>query len=231
MCVLLHGSHQDKRFVNAVSTPFNEAGFAVACFDQYIRGERKVGDGLVNMLVGWRARTWKTVHDAQRLVDYLETRPDVDANRIYLVGASYGAITGTVAVARDKRFKAAALVVGGGDWDTLLASPRLQRELPGWLSPYMPMLGSFLIGPADPVLHAAGTAGTPVLMQNGTNDSVVTPAAGEALYEALGEPKEIRWYPIDHPDIEPDGEKILSLLDDGLEWLVSIDRARVAAAT
>ena len=41
-------------------------------------------------------------------------------------------------------------------------------------------------GVADPVHHAAQTAGTPVIMLNGSNDGVVTPESGKALYAALG---------------------------------------------
>ena len=228
VCVLLHGSHQEKEFVEEISTPFNEAGFAMACFDQYMRGERPVEGGVIAQGKAFRARMWKTVHEARRLIDYLVTREDIDPNRIYLIGASYGAITGTVVVAQEKRIKAASLVVGGGDWTVLASAPEIQRELPGWVRPYAGAIMSFLVGPSDPILHAPQTAGTPVFMQNGSNDGVVVPAAGEALYAALGEPKDIRWYPIDHPDREEHGEKVLELLRDGLDWLVKQD-ARVQA--
>lgn len=226
VCVLLHGSHQEKEFVEDISTPFNEAGFAMVCFDQYMRGERKVEGGLLAQGKAFRTRMWKTVHDARRLIDYLETRPDIAKDRIYLIGASYGAITGTVVAAQDKRIQAASLVVGGGDWRVLATAPEIQRELPGWVTPYAGTIMNFLVGPSDPVLHAPLTAGTPVFMQNGSNDGVVVPAAGEALFAALGEPKEIRWYPIDHPDREDKGEEVLRLVLDGLDWLEKQDAPR-----
>ncbi len=43
------------------------------------------------------------------------------------------------------------------------------------------------------------------------------------MYAALGEPKEIRWYPIDHPDREADGAKVIEMLNDGLAWFVARD--------
>jgi hypothetical protein len=60
-------------------------------------------------------------------------------------------------------------------------------------------------------------------MLNGSHDGVVTPESGKALYAVLGEPKEIRWYPVDHPDREPKGEEVIKMLSDGLEWFMGQD--------
>jgi dipeptidyl aminopeptidase/acylaminoacyl peptidase len=177
----------------------------------------------MTIALAFRERCRKTVHDARRLLDYLETRTDIDSDRMYLVGASYGAITGTVALAQDERFKAAALIVGGGNFRLIAQAPEVRRELPDWLLPFAGPLLAALAGVADPVRHAPGTAGRPVIMLNGSNDGVVIPESGEALYAALGEPKEIRWYPIDHPDREADSAKVVEMLNDGLAWFVERD--------
>jgi len=135
-------------------------------------------------------------------------------------------------VAQEKRIRAAALVVGGGNFRILARAPRVRENLSGWMQPLAGLLMTTMAGPGDPVRHAAQTAGTPVLMLNGTNDRVVTPEAGEALYEALGEPKEIRWYPVDHPDQEENGKEVLKMLKDGLAWLLEQDapyRKEIAA--
>ncbi len=221
--VLLHGSDQNKEFVEKICTPFNETGFAMLCFDQYMRGERKVKGNFLTTAIAYRARCWKTVHDARRLIDYLQTRPDISKNRIYLVGASYGAVTGTALLAQEKRIKAADLVVGGGNLRLLAKAPEVRRELPGWLLPFAGPVLAFIVGPAEPVFHAPKTAGIPVLMQNGTNDGVVIPESGKALYAALGDPKELRWYPVNHPDREPKGEEVIKMLGDGLQWLKQQD--------
>jgi len=221
--VLLHGSDQEKEFVEQICTPFNDAGFAMVCYDQYMRGERRVKGNMLTIARAYRERSWKTVHDTRRLIDYLQTRPDIAADRIYLVGASYGAITGTAVLAQEKRIKAGDLVVGGGQLSLIAKAPEVRRELPGWLLPFTPAILALAIGPADPVLFASKTEGTPVLMQNGSNDGVVIPEAGKALFAALGNPKEIRWYPIDHPDREKKGEEVIKLLADGLKWLSDQD--------
>lgn len=221
--ILLHGSDQEKEFVEQICTPFNDAGFAMICYDQYMRGERRVKGNMLTIARAYRERSWKTVHDTRRLIDYLQTRPDIAENRIYLVGASYGAITGTAVLAQEKRIKAGDLVVGGGKLSLIAKAPEVRRELPGWLLPFTPAILTLAIGPADPVLFASKTEGTPVLMQNGSNDGVVIPEAGKALYAALGNPKEIRWYPVDHPDREKKGEEVIKLLADGLKWLSDQD--------
>ena len=221
--ILLHGSHQNKTFVKEICTPFNEAGFAMICYDQYMCGERKVSGGVLKTMKDHRDRLRKTVHDTQRLIDYLATRKDIDSRRVYLTGISYGAIAGTVAVARDNRIRAAAMVAGGGNFRLLAKSPEIREVLPKWLWPLAWPLIELIAGPADPIHHAAQTAGTPFLMLNGSEDDIVTPEAARALYKALGEPKEIRWYPINHPNLEPNGKEVIKMLDDGLKWFQEQD--------
>ena len=230
--LFLHGAGQRKEFIDEIATPFVDAGFAMVSFDQLLCGERKVEESKLAEARDWRNRAWKTVNDTRRLVDYLETWPELDSERIYLTGASYGAITGTVVLAKEKRIKAGALVVGGGNISTMLDAPLIQEHVP----PAVLMLGKqvvkYFVGAADPVRHAALTAGTPVLMQNGSEDTLVSPEAGEALYAALGDPKEIRWYPIDHPGLrKTDGPQIIQLLNDTRDWLLEQDAPyRTAAA-
>ena len=51
--------------------------------------------------------------DLQRTVDYLQTRPDIDVNRIGYLGRSWGAAMGTIMVATEPRLKLAIFLVGG----------------------------------------------------------------------------------------------------------------------
>jgi len=221
--LLLHGSHQEKEFLDKVAAPFTRAGFAMTCFDQHMRGERRV-QGKIQGIFAYRERSWKTVNDARRVLDYLETRKDIDGDRLYLVGASYGAITGCTVVARDKRLKAAVLVVGGGNLRTLVQAPAVKEYLPPWARFLASPMIACLMRPAEPTLYASQTSPVPVLMQNGDQDTVVTPASGKALYHTLGDPKEIRWYPCDHPGLrEQDQPVVLQILDEGLTWLAERD--------
>jgi dienelactone hydrolase len=224
--VYLHGNRQDRKFIEKITTPMNKAGFAMASFDQHGVGDRKIPDaGVLDLVRVHMKRPALTVNDGRRLIDYLQTRPEFDPDRIYLVGASYGAITGTVLAAKDKRVKAAVLVVGGGSIPLILNAPKIKDEVPEILSAGTKPLITFFMDVADPIHHAPLVAPTPVLMQNGEDDRVITKQAGEALYAALGEPKQIKWYPIDHPGLrKEDGPEVLRLLDDGLAWLKEQDK-------
>ena len=51
--------------------------------------------------------------DLERSVDYLETRPDIDKERLAYYGLSWGAAMGLIVTALDERFKASVLLAGG----------------------------------------------------------------------------------------------------------------------
>jgi dienelactone hydrolase len=133
--VFLHGIGQNKDFLREIALPFSQAGFALASFDQYTQGERKLrgAKSFLARLEAFRQRPAKTVNEARRLIDYLCTRADIDAQRIYLVGASYGAVTGCTLMAKDQRVRAGIFVYGGGDFNQLLDSYANRLGVAAWL--------------------------------------------------------------------------------------------------
>jgi fermentation-respiration switch protein FrsA (DUF1100 family) len=227
-------------------------GFAFVSFDQYTTGERKL-EGKQSMFDGLGAfaqRPAKTINETRRLIDYLLTRPDIDPQRIYLVGASYGAITGSTVMAKDKRLRAGVLVYGGGDFTKLLDAyayhlstavalglidgKNLNPERPplpvltqaqerqvGMVLGLIKPFASHFLGVADPIHYADQISPTPVYFQNGTRDVLVAAAAGKALQDAAREPKKITWYESDHVGI--DIEQTKQVLADGLKWLMEQD--------
>lgn len=95
------------------------AGFVGVVFDPVDQGERRqyprratcgMGHnaiGALAMLIGQsgvRVRLW----DAVRMLDYLETRKDVDANRLGVLGCSGGGTMSSLLTAFDDRIRAAA---------------------------------------------------------------------------------------------------------------------------
>lgn len=219
--IFIHGSGQRKDFVEEICTPFNQGGFAMVSYDQWNCGERKLPkEATLKKITAWYERGGKAVNDARRIADYLVTRPDVDPDRLYLVGASYGAMTGTHVLAFDKRFKAGVLVVGGGNFKIMLDAPLIRNNVPHALLAVLKPVANWLGGPFDPIRDAAKTGPTPVLMQCGEDDTLVWPEAGKALFAELADPKELRWYKVDHPGLrKTDGPEIIRMLDDGLNWL------------
>lgn len=216
--VFLHGMGQSKEFVDEIAAPFTDAGFAIVSFDQFGRGERsRPARGLARAMV-LRRRCALTVIETRRLVDFLETQPYVDRTRLYLLGASYGAMTGAAATAMEPRLRAAVLVYGGGDLPALLDSPAA-REAAGLLHAPARWLLASLLAPADPVRWVAGISPRPVLMFNGARDSLVPPASAEALHRAAREPKTVVWLETEHIGEDPAFVRIV--IDQTLRFLAA----------
>jgi dienelactone hydrolase len=204
-----------------------KAGFAFVCFDQLMRGERKlkVKSGSAQAKA-FCVRAAHTVGDTRRLIDYLATRSDIAADRIYLCGASYGAITGSTATAFDERIRAAVLIYGGGNlWK--LFSAESAREMGNWRLPAY-LLSWYFGSVVDPVKYVGRISPRPVLLQNGKADTVVAPAAAQALQQAVREPKKIIWYEGDHLGKTSDLEEDLAMrvLMDALKFLQEMDEKK-----
>ena len=224
--VFVHGIGNDKEFMHrhGLDLPFVKAGFAFVCFDQLTRGERKL-----HRKSSWaeaeafRVRAAYTVGDVRRLMDYLSTRSDIATNRIYLCGASYGAITGSTATAFDSRIRAATLVYGGGNLWRLL-SAEAADELGQWRLPAY-LVGWYFGSVFDPIKYVGRIAPRPVLLQNGKADTVVSPAAARALQEAAREPKKIIWYEGDHlgKTSELDQDLVVRVVMDAIKFLQEVD--------
>lgn len=124
------------------------------------------------------------VKDYRLGLDYLASRKDVDSKRIGLLGYSLGSVMGSILVGVDSRISSAALCVGG--------------------DPVLPIVGEEPAGLQDEIREAACSlfighaAGRPILMLNGTQDTVISKPATERLYEAAAQPKEIRWFESGH---------------------------------
>jgi pimeloyl-ACP methyl ester carboxylesterase len=102
--------------------------------------------------------------DLRRGVDYLETRADIDHNRLAFEGVSEGAVRGAVLTAIEDRFKASILIGGG-----LFTGP---AELPE----------------VDP-LNFAPRVRVPTLMINGRDDALFPVESSQnPLFQYLGVP-------------------------------------------
>jgi dienelactone hydrolase len=236
-CVIfLHGIGQNKNFVledfhgKTVADPFMQAGYAFATFDQYMRGERRLkSPSLFEEAKAFRLRPAYTVNDARRFIDYLQTRPDIAKDRIYLAGASYGAITGGTVAAFDKRIPAAVLTYGGGNIPTMLTARMIadevhKRHIP---MPLVQLVGWYVLSPADPARYVAGISPRPVLLQNGTDDCLIATDAAKMLQEAAQEPKTVKWYQGDH--IGMDEQNVFRVLDDIISFFNEQEEKKGAA--
>jgi dienelactone hydrolase len=102
--------------------------------------------------------------DLRRSIDYLETRKDIDLERLAYVGLAWGGQMGPVMIAPEKRFKAAIFLLGG-----ICACPR---------------------HPASDPANFARRVEIPTLMLNGREDSLFPyETAQRPLFRLLGTPE------------------------------------------
>lgn len=122
--ILLHGTggaKTDTQIAN-LSAALVARGFIAVAIDGRYHGERARPGARATEYVSAILRAYRTpgeypflfdtVWDVMRLVDYLETRQDVDASRIGLTGISKGGMETYLAAAADPRIAVAVPVIG-----------------------------------------------------------------------------------------------------------------------
>jgi dienelactone hydrolase len=119
--IALHGTGGSKANMISLCRKLADVGFIAVAIDGRYHGERKTGKGEIDYddaIVrafhgsGEHPFYYDTVWDVMRLVDYLSTRDDVDANRIGLIGISKGGIETYLAAAADPRIAVAVPCIG-----------------------------------------------------------------------------------------------------------------------
>src|SRR5262249_62128561 len=127
-----------------------------------------------------------------RTIDYLETRRDIDSSKVGYCGLSFGALTGTMVLGAEPRFKAAILVSGG----SFIKQP---AEIDGWN--YAPRIR------------------IPVLMLNGQDDSLSSVELSQKPYfKALGTPDKDKRHII-YPGGHVDFIDRMEVIKEALDWL------------
>lgn len=172
-------------------------GFVALAFDPIGQGEREqtydpqlqgplagwsvpehIQAGAQSILIGEAAGRY-FIWDAMRALDYLVSRPDVDATRIGAAGCSGGGALTTFLGALDSRIKAVIPACYPNSYRLLFAGPDPDTEM---------VFPTFLARGLDVADFVELTAPTPWLMQ-ATEDDYFTPRGGKMVYEEAR-----RWY-------------------------------------
>ena len=182
-------------------------------------GARSRGAEVVSVALHLRPAAFDTVAQALLLLDYLETRPDVERGRLLLIGGSLGAVAVTVAGGVDPRPAAVVALYGGAQLGPLV-SHTLEHSAQGvpfahWQAVTLGHGLAWLLTPLEPARYAPRIAPRPFIMINGEGDSLVPRANVLALYEAARDPKELVWVAGEH--VQPSETKLL----DSLSGLVA----------
>jgi len=186
LLMVQHGLGGDKNveYVRLPALEMAKAGYATIRIDAHSHGERAPADAQGDMIArvfamvqsgGWA----QSIVDMRRGLDYCATRDDIDMERVGYLGVSMGAIMGGVLCGVDERIDAAVLMLGG-------SLSIFSVFVPG------------LLDAVDPANYIANFAPRPLLMLNGRNDPLITPAAAQRLYDAAKDPKKIVWYDTAH---------------------------------
>ena len=198
------------------------ARYAVIVSPDYpIQVDRRPLEGIGLLSAGPRLRSaaFDLVAQIGLQVDYLLSRGDVASTRIFLVGSSFGAPAVVIAGGVDPRPAAVIALYGGGDVGGLASHVlRLggREALPPWQAAVVGWGLALLLMPLEPTRYVARIAPRPVLMVNGTEDSLIPRANVDALFGAAREPKEILWMRSEH--VRPDEAELIGAVS---KWLAA----------
>ena len=178
---------------------------AQTLFDWVALGDARSEAELQRLLALMVERFIDMVIDVRRLVDWAETRPEVDTGRIALVGFSMSAIVGSIVLTNEPRIAAGVLVVGGADLHEVLAAcnGRIKRTRERLLERFEWSIEDFkdaLEGPLEainPVRFAGRLDPDRVLMIEAAEDTCIPASARERFWHAMGRPERVA-YQYDH---------------------------------
>jgi dienelactone hydrolase len=153
---------------------------------------------LLDQMIG---RFVSSVIDIRRVVDWAQTQPDLDPERIALIGFSMGALVAIVALANEPRFAAGILVMGGADLHEILAAcdheienarERILEQLSWSLDQFKRALRHELAA-INPARSAGMADPSRVLIIEAAKDTCVPKRARDRLWRAFGRPERIAY--------------------------------------
>lgn len=158
------------------------ANVAILSLDTQFHGERAAANDFESFRAMWfdgKKFSWirdgmlQTVRDYRRALDYLATRPEIDMDRVGVLGYSLGGMMSLYLSAFDSRTRAAVACVAAVD------EP--------WLYPLAP------------INLASGMGRIPILLLGGRSDGLATVAKMEALFAAIpGSQKQLAYFESGH---------------------------------
>jgi len=189
-----------------------------------LRADSWRGLSALRTLARLRSAALYSVSEVLLLTEYLSRRPDVDPQRIFLIGGSLGSAIVTVAGGIDARAAAVVLLYGGGDIAPLIAHtlrhPAQDAPVPHVMAPLVGRALAWWLTPLAPERYAPAIAPRALIMINGAEDSLVPRRYALTLYRAAREPKELVWVEGEH--VQPSESALI-------ERLSSLVTARLVA--
>jgi len=154
-------------------------------------------DPLTSSPAVFREHAIQWVSELRRSVDFLESRDDIDAERIGFQGNSYGAMWSPMFLALEKRLRAGLVIAGG----------------------FTTLFGSDFFPPEIDIFNFAPRVDVPVLMLNGRYDPLFPYETSQLpMYQALGTPEEARRH-LTFPAGHSTSSWFDELIRESVDWL------------
>ncbi len=168
----------------------------------------------------WFESYQTSVTDIRQVIDWAQGRPEIDSEKISLLGISLGSFVSTIAIALDDRIKAGVLILGGGNSEKITRHSLILRftyknslaEYQRNQESYFQYLkevatngfenaaaekSSYL---TDPLTFSGYLQNRPILMLSACWDEIIPKSATVDFWAACGKPP-ISWYPATHSSI------------------------------
>ncbi len=171
---------RENRWCNLVEkNGYAAVGFASALSWSRLRSPRPLKEWFVSQLQEALATS---AHDVQMVLNYLETRGDLDTHHVGMFGQGSGGAVAILAAAADSRIRVLDLMDPWGDWpDWLKSSKQIpEEERPAYLKP------EFLqsVAGLDPVTYLPQLKDRAIHIQQVLSDPVTPPAAKDKIAAA-----------------------------------------------
>ena len=138
------------------------------------------------------------VLDIRRLVDWANAEPDINAQRIGLLGFSHGAIVSGVVAIAEPRIYTSVLVMGGANPGEIIATCHLERtdnlrnaiiKRFGWNEKQYSDSLKGVFNPVNPAYYPGRVDAGNVLIIESLYDECVPESARTALWDSMGRPE------------------------------------------
>jgi dienelactone hydrolase len=144
-------------------------------------------------------RVATAVIDVRRLVDWTETRPEIEPENLAVVGFSVSSLVASLTLAHESRLDAGVLVMGGALPAEIFATcpkrPRRVREATmkrfGWSLAEYRRVFEQAFETIDPARYTDHYSASNILMIDARHDRCVPEPSREALWSALGHPERL----------------------------------------
>jgi len=193
----------DQNLSRAISTYLAQKGIAALFVQMAYYGPRRPPGSRLRLLSMDLNQTTtairQTVLDLRCAGAWLQSRPEIDGNRLGIMGTSLGSLIASLTAEMEPRFKRVGVLLGGGGlvdafWDHPQARPYRQAyELLGGTKER----AARTIAAVDPITCAGNLKDRQLLILAAKQDEVLPPQAAVALWKASGQQR-IIWFDSTH---------------------------------